>query len=398
VSTIAPVQIQGRFGQQPRRGQQSLFRLRAAGTGLSQETNVEVVVESGLWPGQQQKLAARLAPTETHEFSGLTFVPQHAGADEVRVTLTLKDAAGLPIGRWTGSQDVVIQESAANVAGPVQAEKGAVVIVGGSLPGLDAMANLGAVPPSWQPIPLQQHPLLRRLAAACPQSVAPPPLAADRLWQAGSFHAVITFSDQQSGQVRSLACLCGTSAVLGRGGEPAVAWWLKPAPYVQDQHVRLSRQHIVLELRGGRAWVTEKGTNRTSLNGRPVPRDEMDVLNNDDLLSPAEVVPLRVTLHAAAGKVHAVWMEREDGLAGRLRYVLTSGQAVPLPNPEGMQPGLWLAWLQGAGGGPELAIHGIEGRGWTALGPGQERQLGQRYVLRWRLLPAPQEQDQYLTT
>ena len=72
--------------------------------------------------------------------------------------------------------------------------------------------------------------------------------------------------DEHTGLAQTVAVICGTSASLGRGGDPAVAWWLQPSPFDAQQTGRLSRRHLSLELRSGRAWATDGSTNGTWLN------------------------------------------------------------------------------------------------------------------------------------
>jgi hypothetical protein len=195
---------------------------------------------------------------------------------------------------------------------------------------------------------------------------------------------------------------CGSSAVLGRGGDPAVAWWLAPAPYDVEQHKRLSRRHAVLSLDAGRAWLTDQSSSGTWLT-QPgararsrVAKGEPELLAAGDEIEPAGVAPLRVGLAADGRCVHGLWLERSDALAGKLSYLLAGGTApVPLRLTEREPPVAWLAWLPGDTG-PELAIHPAGGAGWARPQPGVEETLRSARLL-WRPLEAPLEQQCYLT-
>lgn len=151
VGGFAPIGVDIETGQPPRRGRQSLLRLRATNQGLPEEATVEIVAESGLWAAPVA-LTTRLAPGETHEFSGVRFVPRVAGSDEVRIMITLKNSSNLPIGRWSASQVVNIEDVPTDQGGSIRAS-GDVIIVGGapsplggteSLPGLPAMSGMMA--------------------------------------------------------------------------------------------------------------------------------------------------------------------------------------------------------------------------------------------------------------
>lgn len=108
------------------------------------------------------------------------------------------------------------------------------------------------------------------------------------------------------------------------------------------------------------------------------------------------MVPLQIALVADEGRVHAIWLERGDALAGRLSYLLTDGRsAIPVLEGASRTPPLWLSWQRGDSRAWELSALAADGGVWLALEPDQERPVGPRYRLRWRPLASPGEQDLY---
>ncbi|NLF69064.1 MAG: FHA domain-containing protein [Candidatus Anammoximicrobium sp.] len=395
--STAPVTLEVETSDKYRRHQQGLLRLRVRGDGLSSDALVDVGISSALFSGPTD-FHVRLGFSQTHEFDALRFVPHVAGAEHVRISLTLKTPASVPLGRWSAAwlmqiEDVEKQEIHAG---------GDVFIVGGvpaaspSL-GLDGFGAMGG----WQPLPLQADPHFnRRLTNACPEAAlgTPPPLDPGSVWPAGArAQAAVCVDDLQTGLSQALAVVCGNSANLGRGGDPAVSWWLQPSPFDAHQHGRLSRRHVSLELRDGRAWGSDWSTNGTWLNGERVAKSELQLLADEDRLEPAQVVPFHVTLLAREGQVHAIWLRRQDALREQLSYLLTDGQTpLPVLVPGQSAPVAWLAWRRTPNQGPELMACAAEAGRWEPLGPQQQRVLADRYRLSWQLLLAPVDQATYL--
>ena len=386
--------------QKYRRGQQGLLRLRTRSEGLDGDTVVEFTAVSGLLASPMAG-NTRIGPMETCELAAMRFVPRVAGSDHIRFSMTLKTVTNVPIGRWTGSWVVNIEE-AEKSSSPINAG-GDVFIMGGmpinpTLPGLDA--SFGGSVENWQRVPLQPDLAFnRRLANICPQSdLLPPPRDPGSSWPVGArAQGAVQLRDEHTGVVQTLAVVCGMSASFGRGGDPAVAWWLQPSPYDAHQHGRLSRRHLSLELRNGRAWVTDWSTNGTWLNGERLSRPEPHLLAQDDRLEPAQVLPLRIRLLTYENRVHAILLQRSDALGDRLCYLMTDGQ-VPVPVPMSGQevPALWVTWRRTPTLGPEILACLAEGGPWSAIGHNQERVIAERFRLRWLLLPSPVDQAAYL--
>jgi hypothetical protein len=398
---IAPVVLEVESSQKYRRGQQGVLRLRARAQSLDADAVVEVSAISGV-AASPMVGHTRLGPMETCELGAMRFIPRVAGNDHVGITITLRTVANLPIGRWTGSwminiEDVEKERPSINSAG------GDVFIMGGAapnpiIPGLDV--PLGPGMEGWQVVPLQPDLAFnRRLSNICPRSeLFPPLLDPGPGWPIGArAQGAIHIRDEYTGLVQTVAVVCGTSVSLGRGGDPAVAWWLQPSPYDAHQHGRLSRRHMSLDLRDGRAWVTDWSTNGIGLNGERLTKSQPHLLAQDDRLELAQVIPFRVTLLAHENGVYGVWLRRDDALGDRLCYLTSNGQVpVPLMISGQTAPALWFAWRRTPGLGPELLVCLAEGGPWSAIGESQERVFANRLRIHWLLLPNPVEQTVYL--
>jgi hypothetical protein len=288
------------------------------------------------------------------------------------------------------------------MTGDITAEKGATVIF--STGGPVGMPNLGSMlpgmAPAWQPIPLQPDVgFQRRLKAACPACPATSPSGIDakRLWPAESvLHAAVQIENVRTGQKINVAAVCAHSASFGRGGDPTVAWWVLPAPFDAAQHNRLSRRHTAVTLRAGRAWVSEHSTNGTMLNRHKVDKATPELLAQGDHVDLAGVLTLTaVELGVQRNAVHAVWLDRGDGLAGQLRYLLTDGTApVAICAAPGTPPMVWIAWVRANDAAPALAACAPPER-WFGIPPNKTATLG-AYRIRWQSFDAACEQEHYL--
>jgi hypothetical protein len=358
---------------------------------------LELVAFCDLWPQRRLTLQATLAPGMVQELPSLKFTPQTAGAEVIHLEATLKAPDGLPLGRWVAAKDLIVEDAAGTATGPITAEKGSTIIVSTGPP---ALPGLPSAPATWQPIPLQPEAAFHlRLKDACPAAAEMPPagLDAGRFWPAANpLHGALHIENTHDGHKFSLAVVCALSASFGRGGDPSVSWWLLPAPYDETQHRRLSRRHVSLVLSAGRAWVSDHSANGTRLNRQPLVRDTAELLAQGDRLDPAGVVPLIIAeLGTSRGKVHAIWIDRGDGLAGHLRYLLTDASAPVAVHPTpGATAGLWLAWLRGKDASL-LPAACVPGASWLGIPPGTTAVIGP-YRLSWQPLAGPGEQDQYM--
>jgi hypothetical protein len=291
----------------------------------------------------------------------------------------------LPLGRWFAGHQLTAGEPGKSAAGPaITASGNALVYIGGAGPG--GKEEL-AVEPAWRAMPLQPDKVfLRRLQKACPAwtgSAAPGRARLPvRVPHPRQGLLQCTGPDQPTPQV--LAVVVGGQAFLGRGGDPEVAWWVKPVPCSEHDFSRLSRRHTGLEFRHGRAWLTDLSTNGTSLNGQRLVKGRPEILADDDLIELAGVLRLRVQLYASADQVHAVWLEREDTLAEQIAYLVTTGLAV-VPVRWSEYAGSWLAWPMSGPG--QLGFEFVSGDA-NAKPQGSEQ-------VRWLPLAEPREQDRY---
>jgi hypothetical protein len=131
------------------------------------------------------------------------------------------------------------------------------------------------------------------------------------------------------------------------------------------------------------------------LNHQPLLKGTPELLALGDRIDLASVIGLTVSDLGTDGRdVHAVWIDRGDALAGRLRYLLTDGRGpVAVRFAAAEQPALWLAWRCGKDPGPRL-VAWRPGATWLGIPVDQEVAVGP-LRLRWRLLETPNEQDQY---
>jgi hypothetical protein len=395
-----PVSLEVESSQKYRRGQQGLLRVRTRGEAIDGDTVVELSAASALLASPFLG-NTRIGPLETCEVAALRFIPRVAGSDQVRFTMTLKTAANVPIGRWTGSWVLNIEDAE---KGPSAINAGGDVFIMGAMPmnpavpGLDASLGMGIE--AWQAVPLKADLAFnRRLANTCPEpEFLPPPLEPGPGWPVGArAQGAAQVRDAHTGLVQTLAVICGSSASFGRGGDSGVAWWLQPSPYDAHQHGRLSRRHVSLELRNGRVWATDWSTNGTWLNDERVTKSQPCLLAQDDRLEPAQAVPLQIRLLTCENRVHSVLILRNDALADRLCYLMTDGQVpIPMANPGQETPALWFAWRRTLATGAEMLACPAEGGPWAAIGNNQERVVAGRFRVRWSVLPSPTDQAAYL--
>jgi hypothetical protein len=290
---------------------------------------------------------------------------------------------------------------------------GDVIVVGGLT--TSAAPDLGQAfrTASWHDVELRADTAFaNRLARLCPRPSHTPPPPPEGLCDLTAFHGVIHLLDRQT-QRRHVIVVsaCDSAAALGRGGNPAVAWWIKPLRFDEQQYKRLSGNHALIELRDGRAWVTDHSTNGTWLEGERLTRGEPHLLADGDHLEPARVLRLTAALGAAAdgSEVRAVWLLREDAVYNGLSYLLV-GDGAPVHPPAAAAarhlPPLWFAWVGATKTAantngpqiddsryPRLAVRA--GHAWTVIEPGASETTVGRFGVRWEALNQPVGQDTY---
>ena len=393
---------------QHRRDHKSLVHVRVRAVGLAEEAVVELLAEADFFdPPVEQRTP--FGPDQVHEYAALKFIPKFAGHDEIRFTITLKSALGAPLGKWSAVLVLAVQDVVAPASGRIEAG-GDVYIFGSDSPGTTATLDTAVSPLEhvrWKPLELKPDRAFNyRAARACPVRPTDCPAIPEKaLWPAATpFHAAVhLLRDSHPTPVRTVAVVVGSSASLGRGnapGEPGadrVTWRLRPAPYDDRQHGRLSRHHLSLELRNGRASATDVSTNGTWLNGRRLARGELTLVADGDRLEPAQVVGLPVRLIGDGQVVRAINLERSDALAGRLGYLLTDGRlAIPMTLSADNQSLLWLAWVRGRSSEPLMAVWQPGQSKWAVLGEGQSQAIDARWHLAWQRFAVPVEEEQYL--
>jgi hypothetical protein len=201
---------------------------------------------------------------------------------------------------------------------------------------------------------------------------------------------------EANGRARSLAVVLGGTAALGRGGPdavPPVDWWLHAEPFGSADNRSLSRRHAVLELRDGRAWLTDQSSNQSSngtwLNERRLPGKTAELLHDGDRVG-LKALALAVRLFGDGRSVHAALLERADGLRGLAGYLLTDGRRPVADGEPGGPPATWLAWRRDAAG-VSLGARPAGGGDWLWLPPGGSATAGAIGVT-WRVLERPEDQ------
>jgi hypothetical protein len=400
----APLQIRYAVGHGHRRYQQSLLQLSVSAPFAPGEITARLDV-AGL--ASAAPVLLQLGPADEVSCDGIAFTPQVAGRGEVRIAVTVEGPSGVPVGRWTGQVVLAIQDERKE---NIRVEGDMIVMESSRSGGLlrrgndpDDVAGLLAAaggPASWSLLELRPDTAFaRRLARACPVYPAPVPPEGFLAANGEPFATLLTVRDEDAGAAHHVAVLVGTSAGFGRGGLASPTWRVRPAPYDYDCHARLSGEHLAVVLRGGRAWVIDHSRNGTWLNRARLERRHPELLADGDELAllTDRVVPLRVRLAGDARGVHAVALQRADGLEGRLSYLLTTGRApAPLFEPGAEQPALWLCWRVRAGAGPAAVAVVLSGPDATAVEEDRLAAVGGRYHLVWRRSPVSLDQEQLL--
>jgi hypothetical protein len=210
--------------------------------------------------------------------------------------------------------------------------------------------------------------------------------------------ALVRVRDAAAGREHLLAVQLGRWCSLGRGGEQAPTWRVRPAPYDYDCHAMLSGEHLGVQLRDRHAWVVDRGRNGSWLNGERLGGRRPELLGDGDELALLRhrVVALRVRLAGEPGDgVHTVILQRADGLADRLSYVLSAGR-LPAPAllPGDERPALWLLWRHPDGPGAAPVLWVDAGEAAVPLPEGRAAAPGGRYSVSWKRWPAPRDDRQ----
>ncbi len=385
--------------------QKGLVQFRVRGVRISEDVQIRLQADSELFPSSVQQ-SSWLSAGHEHVWDALKFVPKVSGKDEIRLTLTLETAQGVPVGRWSASWIVKVAESATNSNHnntPMNAG-GDIIIMGGSpalpdlaMPEIPNLFGLGS--DDWQPLTLRADRALESRLARTRPTISQGIPSEFQSWPSWPSNrqaiAAVHLKDLTSGVLQTFAVVIGSTAKMGRGGVEDVAWWLRPEPYDALQHGRLSRRHLSLELRSGRVWAIDDSGNGSLLNNSPMERRIPALLADGDVLDPARVVPMVVRLTGDGRSVRAVQLERTDGLAGRLGYVLM-GTERPIFHVVLPDASIWMAW--GADQGRALkVVLGPSGPSLNAP-PGRFERLGDRFEITWNPLKSPAEQQQLLVT
>jgi len=388
-STFGPVTLERDAGKSFRRGSQGLLKLRVRAHGLVAPARVRIRCDGRLFPATV--LQAAIEPGETCEFRGEPFTPAVAGTEEIDFTVTLMDAAALPLARWRGRCCLEIAETEAGM----QAGND-IIIMGGPMPTPAVLDTAHR----WEPIELHKDRALsqQRLARQCPAAeiATPRPEALGALWPAARpLLMLLTLQRTGTAEPHAVAIACGTIAGLGRGGLPQVNLLVEPVPFDAYQANRLSRRHAVVLLTSQRAWLRDDSTNGVWLNGDRIHHAQLELLADGDEVQLAQVVSLRVGLVSDGRRVSGAVLYRGDGLDGRLSYCLTDNTAPVLlrDNVEGGPLG-WLAI--GCGPGDEPVLLFAPNAGALNVVPADNPRICEGIRVNWQRLSAPLAQKHCL--
>ncbi|QGJ71570.1 Hypothetical protein PBC10988_32770 [Planctomycetales bacterium 10988] len=392
-----PILIEIDGSEEYRAGEQGVLRLRLLAQNVEEDAIVRLKIESKLL-AKPVPLEAEVQPGQAYHFPAMAFVPQIAGRHPLQFTVALETISKVPLGKWSSSHVVKVEEAPQQENQAISAG-GDVIIMGGGNRGQAAEDYSFGEKKGWVALPLQpDRAFNRRVKALKPPTIhGMPELPSDWYWPVGTqLLASLFVADHHTGRSQVIAFVCGTTASMGRGGDPSIAWWLRPHPHDPHQFGRLSRRHTVLTLHEGRAWIEDVSTNGTWLEDQRLEKRDPQLLAEEDHFAPADVVRFVPTLVTYEDAVEAIFLQREDGLMGRLSYCLASGKC-PLPLKFSGSPEIacWLLWQKQPQMGPQLLIKTDE-TDWQPLGPHAAQVLNQRYRIQWQLLSSPIEQQAYL--
>lgn len=327
------------------------LRLTAAAAG-----RFELTVSSDLMPEEQMSEGSCL-PITPQDAGSVRFVPEIAGSEEVRVNLALLSETGLPVSRWTGNFVINVEPAEGN---SIQAG-GDVIVMGGGAPGI--MNAAAAADAQWHEIDLAiDADFAARAERICPTEVADFPALPDRDDSFSGVSGALYFGDDD---FTCYGVTVGDAVTVGRGGRDDVDWWLNPVSEAENLAGRISRKHLKLEFRNGRAWVASLGSNGSSLNGQTLLPSKATLLADGDELNLAGALTLVVRLHSDGSQVVGVELNRTDRLAQSIRMLLVrAGQPVRLGQASN---GFWAAWSKKK----SVQLHDPE-NGWDNLVEAEE--------------------------
>jgi len=361
--------IRGKYKQGVRR----ILKLRAASTGAVEQCEVTARVQSRMLASEIE-LHASLGPDEVRNWEGIPFIPSFKGDGEVFVTVSATNSYGLPLGRWKTEWIIDVEDGQDNNDTPP-----------------DPFAGVGM----WRPLQLSpDRAFERRLALAAPSAnVSPPPLPPElQLCDDASGRQVSVSLRTAQGRELDFAIVFGPRAVIGRGGDPEITWWIRPEPFNRYQSGRISRKHAILTLDRNHAWICDQSTNGITVNNDSPKSNARTVLADKDRMSLAQAVDFRVSLMSTSEKVFAAVLERQDALKRQLAYILTDNTAAACI-PESMAgQTLWLAMVRDSDGRRILAACSCTDGVWRGL-TSDPTELPGGGQLSCRTLNTPEDQD-----
>ncbi len=398
--TGVPVMIEHKTAGSYSLGKQGLVKLRAEGVAVAEECHVSISLESSLFP-KTVHLRADIDAGEQHEWKAVRFVPKIAGAEEIALVLEVQTSDGKSLGRWWG--DLTIEVKGENTDGSREDIRagGDVFILGGQQPPqMPGMPDLGTDMATWQPIDLKEdRAFQKRLRKICPDNLAQAPSMTDiqdRIPGNGAFQACVHFQLMDR-PVCSTLVRIGDSSNFGRGERPDIHWRIKPEPYTHHSYGLLSRRHCELAIDNGQAWVKDFSTNGVKLNAEQVDASKRALVADGDEINLGGAITFKGNLYGKDGQVHAVLLERTDGLQDKLQYLLMDNTvAIPLPVGNGQKDPVWMAWVTGEDNSAALAVRGTGCEMWTTVERDEVGEIDGIGKISWTRIESPGDQDDYL--
>lgn len=384
-ATTAAIRIEQRRSADLKVGHKGVLSLRLTTTQTS--TQYELTVDSDLLAEPAVFHGASPTPG-TYDVGSIRFLPKAAGDEEILLELTMLNAAGIPLARFTGRFNVPVASN--ENSSSIQAG-GDVIVVGGRLPNLGSAVGASGLPSpigdGWCEISvLEDQAFSKRISDQIPLASddRPHDLAVEPGFAGGNG---VLYAGTPDGSFVCYASSVGRSAAIGRGGATEACWWIRPVPDHSEQFSRISRKHLNLELRDGRAWLTDLSANGTSLNGKSLVQGAAVVLSDNDFVDLAGAMTFSVRVCGDGCSVTSVELRRQDGYADKLVLFLVQPGAPHRIEVAGQTA--WLAWT--THGTVNLKTPAAP---WQQADSGQESQLSGDFCAAWHVFDGPVDQDQ----
>ena len=276
-----------------------------------------------------------------HEIGSIRFVPKVSGSEELRFELVLMNAMQIPVSRQTGS--VLINVSGSRNQA-IQAGGDVIIFGGRSSAKSGSSTGISDGDYLWQDVPLLEDASFRiRAENYRPHRIENRPEDLNAVAVTAQKNGLLYCSVERALPV-CIGITFGTEASLGRGGDEAVDWWLRPGQGGQNSFAKLSRKHLSIGLKNNHAWICSFGSNGTSLNGAVMTKGRTELLAHGDKVVLAGEMSFSVRLFSDERRVGSIELCREDGVRALSSIVLAlPGSPHPLFSADRR---FWIAWKE----------------------------------------------------